>query len=323
MKISLFSQTSGEDRPLLAIVLLLTGVLTLSLQDALVKLASSEASFWQFQALRSSFNIGILLVLATIGGGLSLLIPINKAAVILRTCFLTVCMFCFFAGAPYLSTAQMGAGLYTYPIFVSLLARPVLGETIGIWRISSIVLGMIGAALILQPWRDDFSWIQVMPVLAGFFFACNVMTLRKACRRESTLALAFVVALMFLLSALTGITVLSLFPLSAAAQQAMPFIAIGWPELTMAVLGLAALASLLNLTGNISLTRAYQSADSSLLAPLDFSYLLFAAFWGNVLFGKWPDGVAWFGIALVISAGMLTAWREQVAVASKTKANGL
>ena len=317
MKISLFSQTSGEDRPLLAIVLLLTGVLTLSFQDALVKLASSEASFWQFQALRSTFNICILLVLASISSGLSLLIPINKPAVFLRTCFLTICMFCFFAGAPYLSTAQMGAGLYTYPVFVSLLAGPVLGEIIGIWRISSIILGMTGAALIIQPWQEDFSWIQVLPVLAGFFFACNVMTLRKACRRESTLALAFAVALMFVVSALTGITVLSLFPLSEAAQQAMPFIAIGWPELTMMVLGLSALASLLNLTGNISLTRAYQSADSSLLAPLDFTYLLFAAFWGNVLFGKWPDGLAWIGIALVISAGMLTAWREQIAAKNR------
>ena len=139
------------------------------------------------------------------------------------------------------------------------------------------------------------------------------MTLRKACRRESTLALAFAVALMFVVSALVGITVLSLFPLSSVAQQAMPFIAIGWPELTLLVIGLAGLASLLNLTGNISLTRAYQTADASLLAPLDFTYLLFAAFWGNVLFGKWPDGLAWLGIALVISAGMLTAWREQVA----------
>ncbi len=317
MKISLFSQTNGEDRPLFAIVLLLTGVLTLSLQDSLVKLASSDASFWQFQALRSSFNIAILLVLAGISGGLSLLLPINAKAVFLRAAFLTVCMFCFFAGAPHLSTAQMGAGLYTYPVFVSLLAGPVLGETIGVWRISSIILGLLGAALILQPWQNDFSPIQVLPVLAGFFFACNVMTLRKACRRESTLALAFAVALMFVASALTGITLLSLFPASEATQQAMPFIAIGWPELSLLVLGLAALASLLNLTGNISLTRAYQTADSSLLAPLDFSYLLFAAFWGQVLFGAWPDSVAWLGIALVISAGVLTAWREQLASKNK------
>lgn len=314
---TLFNQNDGTDRPLLAIVLLLTGVLTLSLQDALVKLVSSDTSIWQFQTLRSAFNICILLVLASLNGGLSLLLPINHKPVLLRAFFLTICMFCFFAGAPHLSVAQMGAGLYTYPIFVSLLAGPVLGETIGIWRISSIILGMTGAAFILQPWQESFSWIQVLPVLAGFFFACNVMTLRKACRRESTLALAFAVGVVFLSAGILGSTLLSLFPPDSAIQQAQPFIVIGWPELSLLVVGFAMLASLLNLTGNISLTRAYQTADASLLAPLDFSYLLFAALWGQVLFGKWPDGFAWLGIALVINAGMLTAWREQVASNSK------
>ena len=204
----------------------------------------------------------------------------------------------------------MAAGLYTYPLFVCLLAGPILGEKIGRWRISAMMLGVAGAVLMLSPWQDSFSKVQILPTIAGFFYACNILTLRRACRHESTLALAFVAGAMFLVSGLIGITVLSLFPLSQNLQQAMPFVAIGWPTLTLLIAGFALFASILNLAGNICMTRAYQTADVSLLAPLDFSYLIFAACWGRVIFGDWPTSHALIGMALIIAAGMVIAWRE-------------
>ena len=91
----------------------------------------------------------------------------------------------------------------------------------------------------------------------------------------------------------------------------MPFVAIGWPELTLVVLGFAIFCSVLNLSGNICLARAYQTADSSWLAPIDFTYLLFAAFWGRVFFNTWPTQKALMGMILIAIAGMVTAWREQ------------
>ena len=89
----------------------------------------------------------------------------------------------------------------------------------------------------------------------------------------------------------------------------MPFVAIGWPAIGLSVIGFAALCSVLNLFGNLGLTRAYQTADSSWLA-LDFSYLLFAAIWGKVIFDSWPTANGWLGMLLITSAGMITAWRE-------------
>jgi S-adenosylmethionine uptake transporter len=66
----------------------------------------------------------------------------------------------------------------------------------------------------------------------------------------------------------------------------------------------------MNLFGNICLARAYQTADSSWLAPLDFSYLLFAAIWGRILFDSWPTSQAIFGMGLIATGGIITAWRE-------------
>ena len=316
MKLTLFEHPSG-DRPLAALGLLLMGVFALALQDSLVKLMSGDTSFWQFQTLRSIGNLSFIVILALASGSLGLMMPKNWRPVYLRGALLTVCMFCFFAGAPYLTVPQMAAGLYTYPLFVSLLAGPILGESVGPWRICALLIGAIGATFILSPWQDDFSAVQLLPILAGFFYATNILTLRRACRNESPLALAFAVGVVFIVSGLAGIVLLSTFPLSAEIRGTMPFVAIGWPELTFLVAGFALFASVLNLTGNICLARAYQTADASWLAPIDFSYLIFAAFWSRVIFDQWPSRQALIGMALIGTAGVITAWRERVVTTGK------
>ena len=311
MRLGLLHHPSG-DRPLLALVLLLNGVLALSLQDSMIKWMSWQTSFWQLQTLRSLGNLGFIVVLALLSGSLALVWPRNWRPVALRALFLTACMFCFFAGAPFLEVAQMAAGLYTYPLFVSLLAAPLLGERVGPWRLGALGCGALGAALVLAPWQRDFSTVQLLPVIAGFFYACNLLILRRACRNESPLALAFAAGIAFLLCGTIGSLWLTLAPPSASLREAMPFVAIGWPELTLTVLGLALFFSVLNLTGNICLSRAYQTADASWLAPMDFSYLVFAALWSRVIFGQWPSAGAAAGMALIGAAGIVTAWRERV-----------
>ncbi len=313
---SLFERPGG-DRPVVALALLLMGVFALALQDSLIKLMSADTSFWQFQTLRSIGNLSFIIILALASGSLGLIVPGNWRPVYLRAALLTVCMFFFFAGAPYLTVPQMAAGLYTYPLFVSLLAGPILGESVGPWRITALLIGAIGAAIILSPWDDDFSTVQILPILAGFFYATNILTLRKACRDESTLALAFAVGVAFIGSGTLGILLLSVFPLSEEIRANMPFVAIGWPELTLLVAGFALFASVLNLTGNICLSRAYQTADASWLAPIDFSYLIFAALWSRVIFDQWPTGQSILGMLLIGSAGIITAWRERVIATGK------
>ncbi len=309
--IQLFS-TPTRDRPFIALWLLFAGVFLLALQDSVIKSVSLQTSYWQFQAIRASGNLFFAVVFAFAGGGLYLLRPIRVGAVYFRAFLMTLCMFCFFSAAPFLSITQMAAGLYTYPIFVTLLAAPVLGENLGPWRLSAMLLGTSGAVLVLSPWEEDFSLLQVLPVLAGFFYAASILTIRRACRFENTLAMVFAVAIAFLASGTLGSLVLSMFPLPTDVQQLMPFVAIGWPALTWVVVGVAGFTALLNLCGNICLSRAYQTADASWLAPMEFSYLLFAVFWGKTLFDTWPATNAIIGMVLIGGAGVLTAWREGV-----------
>ncbi len=248
---------------------------------------------------------------AMISGGYGLLVPQNWRPVYFRAVMLSICMFCFFSGAPYLTVAQMAAGLYTYPLFVSLLAGPILGEKVGPWRIAALMIGASGALFILDPFDTLFSPFRLLPVSAGFFCVCHFLALRLSCRHEAPCSLPFAVACLFFLTGLAGILILTLFPVPADCAAALPFVAIGWPELTWLIFGVAIACSVLNLSGNICLARAYQTADSSWLAPIDFTYLLFAAFWGRVIFDAWPPQQALLGMSLIAFAGILTAWREQ------------
>ena len=115
-----------------------------------------------------------------------------------------------------------------------------------------------------------------------------------------------------MLSGTAGILLLELLPLSPSTRAALPFIAVGWPQLTLMVGAFAVFASLLNLTGNICISRAYQTADASWLAPMDFSYLIFAALWSRAIFDQWPSRESVIGMLLIGAAGIITAWREQV-----------
>ena len=308
-KFPLFNAPKG-DNPLNATGLLLLGVLVLALQDSMIKYISPQTSFWQIQSIRAFGNLALIISLAIAAGGLKLLVPQNWLPVYLRGTMLALCMFFFFAGAPFLSVAQMAAGLYTYPLFVSLLAGPVLGEHIGSWRITALIFGAGGALLILNPFASNFSTVQIMPIIGGFFYACNILILRRNCRSENPLALTFAVAIIFIVCSLLGITILNFFPPSIVIVTTMPFVAISWPELRMTLLFLILFCSFLNLTGNICLARAYQTAESSWLAPLDFTYLLFAAIWGRLLFGHWPTSQSLAGMVMIATAGMVIAWRE-------------
>ena len=313
------------DHPWTALLLLLAGVTLLALQDSLIKFIADSSSFWQIQTLRSAGNMTLIISLAMLSGGFHLIYPRRQLAVAARSLVMVACMFCFFSASPFLSVTQMAAGLYTYPLFVSLLAAPLLGETVGKWRVGALIIGALGAFFILSPMAENFSLTQLLPIVAGFFYACNIIILRRYCREETPLALTFATGMMFFISGIAGSLTLTIAPLSTSLQTTMPFVAIGWPAISLAVVGFAALCSVLNLFGNLGLTRAYQTADSSWLAPLDFSYLLFAAIWGKVIFGYWPTANGWVGMILITSAGIITAWREhrQKSKTEPAKTDGL
>ncbi|MCH8167397.1 MAG: DMT family transporter [Proteobacteria bacterium] len=302
---------SSTDRPGLAAGLMAGALVMLAVQDSIVRYAGADTTLWQFQFIRSCGNLVLLLVLARVIWGTAPKRPKRFWAVALRSLLQLSAMMFFYGGVPRLTLAEMGAGLYTYPIFVTILSVVVLREPVGLRRIGAVLAGALGAFLILQPGSAGFHWVKLMPVGAGFCYAAMVIVTRRYCRQESPVTLAFGVGLAYVAAAVTGMVVLNLFPPGAAAQEVLPYLARGWLPLTWTLVGLALVCSVLNVIANLGLTMAYQNAESSWLAPVDYCYLIFATLWGLAFFGDFPNASMLAGMGLIAAAGAFTAWRER------------
>lgn len=302
---------SDSDRPGLAAGLMAGALVTLALQDSIVRYAGADTTLWQFHFIRSSGNLVLLLVLARVIWGTAPKWPNRFWPVAARSLLLLAATIFFYGGVPRLTLAEMGAGLYTYPIFVTILSAVVLREPVGIRRIGAVLAGALGAFLILQPGSAGFHWVKLMPVGAGFCYAAMVIVTRRYCRRESPVTMAFGVGVAYVAAAAAGMVVLNLFPPGAAAQEVLPYLARGWLPLTWTLVGLALVCSVLNVIANLGLTMAYQNAESSWLAPVDYCYLIFATLWGLAFFGDFPNASMLAGMGLIAAAGAFTAWRER------------
>ena len=281
----------------------------LSLQDVIVKLTTDDVSIWQFQFLRSGFNMILLTGCVVLFVGFRALPPKRIWAVALRSLFLVGAMMCFFSGVPFLSLAEIAAGLYLFPLIVTLLSRFVLGEAVGLQRLAAVGAGFCGSLLILKPAGDDFQLVSLLPVGAAMFYACVVLTTRKLCREESPLTLAFGAAIAFMAVAFVGLLVMPSPENAGPLGQRWPYLMTGWHDLEVITVLVIALCSMMNLIANISLARAYQTAESSWLAPYDYSYLVFATVWGYAIWGTVPDVLSIAGMALIAAAGIFVATR--------------
>lgn len=306
-----FLDGTSEDRPGLAAGLMLSSLAMLAVQDSLARMTSTEISFWQFQAMRASANVILLLSFAFLVMGGAPRWPNNLPAVAARCFAMVLATVFFFGGVPHVTIVEMAAGLYTYPIFVTILSGVLLGERIGIRRIGAVLVGATGAMLILQPGGEDFHPVKLMPVGAGFFYAMNVLITRRWCRGENAITMAVGIASAFIVIGGGGSLYLTLYPASEAFRETLPFLGYGWREPLLWVAAITLTCSVLNASANVLLTKAYQSAESSWLAPFDYTYLIFASIAGIVFFATWPGPWQIVGMCLIAAAGIATALRER------------
>ena len=286
--------------------MVIMGGLVLGFQDALVKAYSTYTSYWQFLAIRSTLSLTLVDSFSLIFFSAKALIPKSLILVIIRSLLLGICMICFFSGAVTLDFSLMIAGLYTYPLFITIMAKPLLGEKLNFSRVSGLTLGILGSFFILEPWRTEISYVQLLPICAGFIYACNIIFIKRFCAKESPMALETIRSIIFILISVLGIIYAENI-LSASIKSELHFISEGWPDITHLIMLICIVASISSLLGNILIIKGYQKADGSLLAPFDFLYLVFAVLWGRRFLGAWPSFLDFLGIMFIILAGIISS----------------
>ena len=288
-------------RPLRGILLKLGSVLVFIAMASLVKAVSGRVPPGQAVFFRSFFAMPVIVVwLALRGemaGGFRVASPMGH---VWRGVVGTLAMGLGFAGLAWLPLPEVTAIGYAAPLLTVVFAAMFLGEEVRLFRISAVVLGMVGVMIVLSPRLTVMSGETVrgaqafgaMLVLGGAVFAALAQVfVRKLVNTEKTSAIVF----WFSATA----TLLSLVTL--------PF---GWVWPTPREAAILVSCGVLGGLGQILLTSAYRHADASLVAPFDYASMLFALAIGYWVFGEVPTLTVLAGAALVVTAGVLIILRE-------------
>ena len=295
----------------LAIGLAILSTLGFAIQDMVVKLLSEIGSLWQLMFLRAILVVLILVTWAVLKKRSDIIKPKRLKWPIIRA-FLMSCAYSFFyASLPFAALAQAASCFFTAPIFTCFFAAVILREKIGFWRISSILIGFLGVIYIIQPGTSNMQAVLFLPVLAGASYALAVVITRGFCSDYPSLSLTIIHNAFYALVGAFMVTFIPVLPFSVELKAANPFVLSGWVQLTSVILVMIGITSLTHILAMTSSIRAYQIADSSFVAPFEYTYLVFAILIDYIVWQYLPNTEGLIGLTMVISAGVLIAIRER------------
>jgi S-adenosylmethionine uptake transporter len=320
--------TTPQNRAGLAILFVLIGIGAISINDMLIKQLSGGYPLHQIVFARSAIGIIISLGLVKFEGGWHLLRTGQAGLHVLRGGLVVVANMAFFLALAALPLAEATALFFAAPLFITLLSIPILGEKVGIMRLSAVAVGFIGVVIMQRPWAGGETLqtsrlVLLLPVLAAITYALNQLMTRKlgVTAKASVLSLyiqaVFIaVSVAFYLIAGDGQFV------DESASPSLQFLLRAWvwpaPGDGWVFLALGLNAGIIG----YCLSQAYRIADAATVAPFEYVGLPLAVFWGFVIFGDLPSWEIWVGIALILGAGLFVFLRERQKARSITRAQG-
>ncbi len=181
---------------------------------------------------------------------------------------------------------------FTAPLMVTALSVPFLGERVGVHRWLAVIVGFIGAIIVIRPASDVTHWAAFLALATAACYAIyQVMTRALAAYDAPAITITY--------SAVVGFVVTSL---------VVPFVW-EWPQ------GWLQWALLLSLGltggfGHLFVVRSYQYGPAAVIAPFGYGQLIGATVLGYLVFGDLPDRWTWLGAAVIIASGLYIAHRE-------------
>jgi S-adenosylmethionine uptake transporter len=264
-----------------------------STSDAMIKLSSARFSVFQIALTLSLFALVPVLVLTRGQGGLRALVPTLPRLVLARGLLTGACALLCWEAFARMPLADGYAILFASPMLVTALSVPLLGEKVGWRRWVATGVGFAGVLVMIRP---DFAAVgpgHAMALAAVLFGSLSFIVLRKIGPREKS---APVMGGVFLTIALMS-----------APLAVRDFVPPTGSELLV-----LALAGLLQGAGQAGLVLATREAPAAVVAPFQYSQMVWAVLFGFLLFGDRPQPVLFVGLALVIGSGLYTLWRETV-----------
>ena len=267
---------------------------------ALVKALSYTIPAGQAVFFRSAFAIPVLFAWLMMQGEFAGAITVkSKRGHVWRGFVGTAAMGLNFTAAGSLPLPEITAIGFTTPLLIVVFASVILGERVGVYRISAVLVGLIGVLIIveprltfnaLHPTQDAMMLGVILAITAAACAALAQIQIRKMVQVERTSAIIFY----FCITA-------SVFSLSTVGTWV-------WPNLTQFLILI--LIGILGGVGQIMLTTAYRYAPASVIAPFDYTAMIFALGIGYFAFTELPSAQMILGAGIVIAAGVFVILRE-------------
>ncbi|MEM7169762.1 MAG: DMT family transporter [Pseudomonadota bacterium] len=281
----------GPERIGLGIGAALCAVFLFAVTDAVVKDLSERYSAFQIVFFRYLFGLIPVTAVVWYAGGLKALRTRRLRFHMVRACLLFVALTSFFAALKELPLAEAIATAFTAPLFVAALSGPVLGEKVGPRRWGAVAAGFVGAIIIIRPGTEAFQPATLLVLLSAFSFALMVLTTRLLTRTESNAAL------------LTYATL-------GAGMASLPFQAFVWQAPVAGDFPFFLFIGLVGGSAALLIIIAYRNAPAAVVAPFEYTGLLWGSLIGWIVWREEPDPAVWVGAGIIALAGVYITHRE-------------
>lgn len=266
---------------------------TFACMDAMLKQLAGHYPPIQVSFLRCAASLPFVLVPVALTGRWRRLRPVNLPLHLLRACFAVVMLWGFVWAVARSTLTDVYAVFMSAPLVVLALAALFLGERIGPLRWAAVVLGIIGVIVTLAPTGEGMGLMAgTIAFLAAFSYAASIVTVRILARTDTTTSMVF----WFL--ALVAL---------AAGLASLP----GWVGIRAEHWTWILAVGLTGWVAQLLVTEAFKLAPASVVAPFEYTALIWAlcidfAFWQAL-----PSERALVGACIVVTAGLLVLARER------------
>ena len=276
----------------------LTGFAVYSTHDLIIKSLGSTYSPFQVLFFSVLFGFPLVSVMLIRDVRAANLRPRHPGWAVARTGAIVVSTSCTFYAFSTLPLAQTYSILFAVPLLVTLLSIPLLGETVGLHRGGAVLAGLVGVLIVVDPGGSAFTLGHAAAVTGAFGSALASVIVRKIGRAERDVV-------MLLFPMMGSVAVMGLL---------MPF---SYRPMPLVDLGLTAVLSLLAFIALNCMIGAYKSGEAGIVAPMQYSQIIWATLFGALLFGEVPDNRTFAGVALIVASGVYIVLRESRANNSK------
>lgn len=281
-----------EQHSVQAILLMLGAVFFMSSMDVAFKMLVEHYSSFQVVFFRSAVSLPFLAGWIMVTGP-SRFRTAYLGGHLLRGALGIVMLFAVGECFRELQLADAYTLFFAAPLVITLLSGPMLKEPAGPARVLAALLGFAGVIVALQPSGD--SWISygaLMGLVGMLAYAFSSLLLRRLGSRDGTVTIAF----WFVAVVCAG-----------SGVMAIP----GWravaPEHWLQIL----LLGTTGVFGQVLLTAAFRRATVAIVAPFDYTHMIWAVVYGLVFWGYLPGWRVWIGAAIIVASGLFILLREQ------------